>query len=141
MTSQPSERAIVAGKIDPQSANNTTKNTDSVDMSKFHEALFIVQVGATDSTVDLKLEESSNGSSGWQDISGKAITQLSALNNKIAMINLKSAQLDAGYRYVRGLLTLGNGSAQLVAAIALGVAPRFAPASDDKLGAVVQIVT
>src|SRR3954471_15019525 len=105
MTSQPSERAVVVGKIDPQSANNTTKSTDSVDMSKFHEAMFVAQIGATDSTVNFKLQESADGSSGWQDITGKAITQLSGVNNKVVVVNLKSAQLDAGYRYVKGLMT------------------------------------
>jgi hypothetical protein len=111
-------------------------------MSKFHEAMFIAQVGAIDSTIDFKLQESANGSSGWQDITAKAITQLTATDdNKVAIINLKSQQLDAGYRYVRGLMTLGNGSAQLVAAIALGLSPRFGPGSDDKLTTVAQIVS
>lgn len=142
---QPSEQMTVAGKIDPQSANNTTKATDYLDMSKFHEALFVLQVGAIDAVIDFKLQEATDsGGTGLQDLSGKAITQLAATDdNKIVLVNLRADELtvSSGYRYVRGLATLGNGTAQLVAAVALGVSPRSGPASDSKLAAVAQIVT
>lgn len=142
---QASELMTVVGKIDPQSANNTTKATDYVDLSKFQEVLFVLQVGAIDAVIDFKLQEATDSSgTGLQDVSGKAITQLTAGDdNKIVLINFRADELTvaSGYRYVRGLATLGNGSAQLVAAVALGVLPRFGPASDSKLAAVAQIVT
>ena len=62
MESWPHERAVVAGKVDPANANNSTVNTDYVDMSKFHEALFIFQLGSVDSTVDCLVRESTSTS-------------------------------------------------------------------------------
>src|SRR5947207_14285352 len=107
MTSQPTERAIVVGKIDPANNNNSTVNTDYVDMSKFHEALFIFQLGAVDSTVDCLVRESTSTSDGGgQTLSGKTATQLTASDdNKIVMISVKSEELSNGYRYLRGRMT------------------------------------
>jgi len=141
MMAQPSEKLIVAGKIDPKNGNNSTQNTDVVDMSKFREALLVVQTGSSDSTVDAKLQESNDPgfASGNSDISGKAITQLSAQSNKVVLINLKAEKMTK--RYLRGVVTVGNGTTNLVAAVLLGVKPAFGPASDDKLAAVAQIVT
>ncbi len=143
MESWPHERAVVVGKIDPANANNSTVNTDYVDMSKFHEALFIFQLGSVDNTVDCLVRESTNTSDGGgQTLSGKTATQLVASDdNKIVMISVKSEEMSNGYRYLRGRMTVGNGTTNIIGAIALGLRPRFAPASDDKLAAVAQIVS
>ncbi len=143
MESWPHERAVVVGKIDPANANNSTVNTDYVDMSKFHEALFVFQLGSVDSTVDCLVRESTSTSDGGgQTLSGKSATQLTASDdNKVVMISVKSEELSNGYRYLRGRMTVGNGTTNIVSAIALGMRPRFAPASDDKLAAVAQIVS
>src|SRR5205807_2589077 len=118
MHSQPSERAAVVATIDPANYNNSTQNTDYVDMSKFHEAMFVVMLGSVDSTVDFKLREAKDtGGTGEQDISGKAITQFAATDdNKVAIVNLKSEDTDASplFRYVRGRLTVGNGTTNIV---------------------------
>lgn len=146
MQSQPSERAAVLATLDPADYNNTTANTGYVDVSKFHELLFVVHLGAVDSTVDFKLREArDSGGTGEQDISGKAITQFTGSDDaKLAVINLKSEELTAQpnpYRYVRGRLTVGNGTNNFVSVLAFGTVPRFGPASDDKLSRVAQIVT
>ena len=143
MMSQPSERAGVAGKIDPQNGNNSTLNTDYVDMSKWHEALFIFQVGSVDNTVDCLVRESTSTSDGGgQTLSGKSATQLdSNSDNKVVVINVKAEELSAGYRYLRGRMTVGNGTTNLVSAVALGLKPRFGPATDDDLATVAQVVT
>lgn len=143
-SAQPSEKVAVVGTIDPQSANNTTKDTDWVDLRKFQEALFIALVGAIDSTIDVKLQEAQDASgTGVQDISGKSATQLAATDdNKQVVLNLKAEELTkTGYTHARMRLTLGNGTAQLVAGVALGLCPRHGPASDDDLADVAQIVT
>ncbi|HXG12259.1 MAG TPA: hypothetical protein VNK04_21065 [Gemmataceae bacterium] len=143
MQSQPSERAAVVGKIDPQLVDNATKTTEAVDMAKFGSALFILLVGATDITVDAKLEESNafDFGSGVSDISGKAIGQAAATDdNKVWIINLKAEECSK--RYVRLKVTTGDGaSGAYQAAVALGLDPRFGPASDDDLTAVDEIVT
>jgi hypothetical protein len=144
MMSQPSERAAVVGKIDPQLVDNNTVNSDYVDMSKFHEAMFIFSVGATDITVDALVRESTNTSDGGgQTLSGKSITQLTASDdNKVAIINVKAEELSTGYRYLRGRMTVGDGTTgAYVSCIALGIKPRYGPSSDDDLAAVAQIVT
>jgi hypothetical protein len=146
MQSQPSERAAVVATIDPANYNNSTQNTDYVDMSKFHEAMFVVLAGSLDSTVDFKLREARDtGGTAEQDITGKVITQFQAANhNQVAVINLKSEETTATpslFRYVRGRLTVGNGTTNIVAVVAFGMRPRVGPASDDKLGKVAQIVT
>lgn len=142
MESWPHERAAVVGKIDPADANDSTVNTDYVDMSKFHEALFIFQLGAVDITVDCLVRESTNTSDGGgQTLSGKSATQLTGNDdNKVVVISVKSEELSNGYRYLRGRMTVGNGTNNFVSAVALGMRPRIAPASDDDLAAVAQIV-
>ncbi len=146
MQSQPSERAAVVATIDPANYNDSTQNTDYVDMSKFHEAMFVVLLGAVDSTVDFKLREALDTSgTDEQDITGKAITQFQSTDDdKVAIINLKSEETTASpslYRYVRGRLTVGNGTTNIVAVVGFGMRPRFGPASDDELAKVAQIIT
>jgi hypothetical protein len=143
MSSQPSEQAAVVGKINPANNNNSTVNTDYVDMSKWHEAMFIFVLGAVDATSDFLVRESTDtADGGGQTLSGKSATQLTATDdNKIVVINVKAEELSSGYRYLRGRMTHGAGTTNLSAAIALGLNPRFGPASDEDLSAVAQIVT
>jgi hypothetical protein len=140
MLQLPSEHAIVVTTIDPATGNNTTKQTGSVDMSKFLQAYFILLTGSCDNTVDFKLQGSSDNSN-WTDLPNKAITQLNAQSNKQAVLNVQSGNMLPTYRYVRGFLTLGNGTTQTFAVVGLGMMPRFEPASDDKSTNLVQIVT
>jgi hypothetical protein len=141
MSSQPTERAAIVATIDPQNGNNAATSSDAVDMSKFHEAMFILATGVIDETVDFKLQESDASGGSYTDITGKAITQLAATDdNKQAVITLKSEELGTGKRHVKAVATVGNGSSSLICVIALGMNPRFGPASDDDLSSVVQIV-
>jgi hypothetical protein len=146
MQSQPSERAAVVATIDPANHNNSTVNSDYVDLSKFHEAMFILQLGAVDNTVDFKLRESRDTSgTGEQDMTGKAITQLTGTDdNKVAIINVKANELTAQpnpYRYVRASATVGNGTTNIISCVGLGMRPRIGPGSDDDLADVAQIIT
>lgn len=143
MHSQPSERAAIVATIDPANHNNSTQTSDAVDMSKFHEAMFILLAGAIDSTIDFKLQSDDNsGFTTAADISGKAITQETGGDddNKQWLINLKAEELAAGERYARASVTLGNGTTNIVGLVALGLKPRFGPASDDDLSSVSQII-
>jgi hypothetical protein len=146
MQSQPSERAAVIGKISPANYNNTVPNTDYVDMSKFHEVMFVLLLGSTgniDSTVDFLVRESIDTSdTGGQTLTGKTIAQFSGTDDaKVAVVNVKSSELSAGYRYLRGRATVGNGTTNIIAVVALGMKPRFAPGTDDDLAAVAQVIT
>ena len=135
------EKAGVVSTIDPANYNNSTQNTDYVDISKFSEVLFVVALGAVDSTTDFKLREAQDtGGTGEQDLTGKAMTQLGAADdNKQVVVSVKAEELSNNYRYVRGRLTVGNGTTNIVAVVGLGV-PRYAPATDDDLSSVAQVV-
>jgi hypothetical protein len=143
MENQPGERMAVVGTIDPFNGNNATTLSDAVDMSKFHEAVFILSIGANDSTVDFKLTESATSGGSYTDITGKAITQEAGGDddNKQWVISLKSEELSSGKQFVKASVTIGNGTTNLISLVALGLRPRFAPASDDDLASVSQIVT
>jgi hypothetical protein len=77
MSSWLHERFGVVSTIDPANLNNATSNGDYVDMSKFHEIIAVLQLGAIDSTVDFSLRQSDD-TSGTNEavVSGKSITQL-----------------------------------------------------------------
>jgi hypothetical protein len=141
MISQPSERVAIAAVVNPANNNNTTANTAAVDMSKWHEAMFVLLLGSVDNTTDMKLQESADGSTNWGDIAGKAITQLNNTNsNKQAIITIKSIELTPSKRYVRAQVTSGNGTTNLLAAVGFGLKARFHPGSSDELTSVAQIV-
>ena len=149
MPSQPSERAAVAGKIDPQSiAASTTVNSDWVDMRDFQEAMAVVQVGSTDRTVDALIQEARDGSgTGAQTLTGKSVTQFATTDdNKVTVINIKGEELTSTpsnlYTHIRLQVTSGaGGTTTVVGGLVLGMKPKFGPASDDDLAAVKEIVT
>lgn len=137
----PSERAGYVAQISPQDGAATARNSDAVDMSKFHSAIFLAISGALTGTMDAKLEESnvSDFSSGVTDITGKAITQFAATDdNKVAIINLRSAEMTK--KFARLKITPTGGTTNLLAGVGLGMDSRFGPASDDDLAAVLEIV-
>lgn len=142
MTILASENGSIIGIINPADRVGTTTNGAAIDLAKFHQAMFILTVGNTDATVDFKLQESAATSSGYTDISGKAITTFSATDdNKQAIINLDSSEMGSLKRYVRGVITAGSGTACVVAMLALGFSPRFRPATDEDLASVTQVVS
>jgi len=143
MASQPSERVTITGAADPQTVNNTTISA-SIDMSKFHEALFILQAGAIPSggSVTAKLQEDSvSNFASPSDVTGKAMTAFADTDDgKQVLFNLKAEEMGSGERYAR-LLVTGSAHANILACLALGLSPRLGPASDDKAATVAQIVT
>ena len=142
MTILASENGSIIGIINPADRVGTTANGTAIDLAKFHQAMFLLLVGNTDTTVDFKLQESASTSSGFTDILGKAVTTFtSAEDNKQAIINLDSSEMGSSKRYVRGVITAGSGTACVVGMVALGFSPRFRPATDDDLASVSQVVS
>jgi hypothetical protein len=142
-SSQPSERIAICGVANPQTMNNNSFPTGPVDLSKFHEALFLLIVGdiPTSGTLDAKLQESdvANFASGVTDIPGKTMMQLVATDdNKQVVFNLKAEECSK--RYARLLITASPHN-NIACAVALGIKPRHAPATDDDAATVAQIVT
>jgi len=140
MSSLASEMVAIIGSIPAAERGGTTTNMTGFDLGKFHQALFIVSVGAATGVTDCKLQESASTSSGYTDISDKAVTQFSATDdNKQALINLNSSELGDGKRYVRAVLTCGAGTT-IVGVIAIGFVPRFLPGSDNDATSVKEII-
>ena len=137
------EVAGVVGTVDPANKNNSTSLTDAIDMSKFSEVMFVVLTGDMDNTLDFKVQEAATSGGSYSDLSGKAVTQLAAHasnnDNKQLIVSVKSEELSAGKQFVKGSLTIGNGTTNICGVVALGV-PRYAPATDDDLSDVVQVV-
>jgi hypothetical protein len=138
-----SELAAIVGVIDPDAYTNAAYESGYVDMSKFESLMAIVMVGdmVSSSTVDFKLQSAATASGGT-DITGKAITQLTKAgtdDNKQAIINLRREELTVGHRYVKAVMTVGTAASDS-GAILIGLNPRNAPASDNDIAAVDEIV-
>lgn len=155
---KPSDQAAVVGTIDPDAYAHGAQSSDYVDMSKFGGLMAVLMIGDfpdTDSTIDLKLQQAtSTGGAGLKDITGKAITQIASgspkVGDKQAVINLRADELDVtnGFRYVKAVATGADSGSPAdspantidYAVVLLGFNPRYAPASDNDLATVAEIV-
>jgi hypothetical protein len=145
---QLSQKLAVVSCIDPDAIAAGSVNGDAVDMSKFNRVLYVVMSGdlGVSATLDYKLQGSPNGSTGWTDLAGKAITQLTQAggdSDKQALIEITAEELhgySSAYRYVRDVLTVGVATSE-AGAVALASCSRIHPASDDDLASVDEIVT
>ncbi len=142
--SLPSEQAAVVGVIDPDAYAAATYLSAAIDMSKFESIQAIVAVGdfVATATLDAKLTSSATSGGSYTDVAGKAIAQMTAAgtdDNKQAVINCRASELPAGHRFVKLSVTLGTAGADL-GAVVLGHNPGHAPASDNDLASVDEIV-
>lgn len=136
--------AVVA-TIDPVDANNADTSTDIIDMSKWEEVVFIIMLGVINAsaTFDFAVyEDEASNMAGEAALTGKAITQFTGAGSdgaKQALVHVKSEELSAGCRYIRG--TMANSAhSQLAAVVALGRA-RYQPGTDDDLSSVDEVVS
>lgn len=143
-TERLSEQIAVVGTIDPALRDNTTADSDVIDMKLWRRVLFLVLLGATDIVVDFALRGSNNSDgSSSAAITGKSVTQLSATDdNEQVMVEITAEELEtAGYRYVFGRVTIGDGTLGANVAVAvLAGEGRYRPASDHDLASVSEIV-
>lgn len=137
------EKIAVVGTIDPATVANTEVFTDVVDMSKFHQVLGIALIGnVAAETVDFKAYSCDSG--GTTAVSLKVCTQLAAHasnnDNTQLVINVRAEDLQAStQRYIKFGLVTGGATGGPCAVLALGVDPKFSPASDSDLASVQQI--
>ena len=93
--------------ISPKNASAGATNGAAIDRQNFGSCALHVAAGAatgspTAQTVDAKLQESADGSTGWTDITGAAITQIAADNGEAE----KDVDLSSTKRYVRAVVTV-----------------------------------
>lgn len=137
------ELAALVGVIDPDAYSNAAYESGYVDMSKWEMIMVIALVGTLGSsaTADVKLQ-SAVAATGGADITGKAITQLTQAgtdSDKQAIICLRRDEMPEGHRYVKAVATIGVAASDFALAI-VGLVPRQAPASDNDLTTVDEIV-
>ncbi len=109
-TEQITQRLGICASVNNQTINSSgtaTVTTGAIDMSKFHRAFFLVEIGTVvaGGTVTLNLIESasSNLSSSQNPQSvGLSTVQLTGLSTsgKQYTFEIRADQLDTGYRYV-----------------------------------------
>jgi hypothetical protein len=142
-TERMTEALPVVAAIDPQLADDTTVSSDLVDMENRRRVIFVLLVGATDTTVDAKIREAQDGSAtGEQDLTGKSITQIAAdEDNGQVIIEVAAEEMSTGYTHLSLDVTVGDGSTgAYIAAVALAGVTRYKPDTDD-LSSVAEIVT
>lgn len=110
-----SDNALIS-MIAPGLVDAASVDSGWLPVSNAVRTFFIILLGATDITVDAKVEQATNaaGTGTVKDVTGAALTQLTAGNDgKFATIDLESAALDHhnGYNHVRLTLTAGDGTA------------------------------
>ena len=140
-----SEEAAVVATVDPDAYAAAAYNSDEVDMSKWERIQAIVFAGTlgASATLNFKLQSSATSGSGFADITGKAITALTQAgtdDDKQAIINLRSDELPDGHRYVIAVMTVGVAASD-AGAVIMGHRPRYAPATDNDLASVDEIIS
>ncbi|MSR31564.1 MAG: hypothetical protein EXR99_08675 [Gemmataceae bacterium] len=135
---RPTDLAAITGAIPPADRTAASTQSDVIDLGLFHQAMFILQTGSTDATVDFKLQESASAAGSFNDIPGKAIAPLGPSDdNRQAIIEVDGSEVK---RFVRAVVTGGAGTVCLVSLLAIGLSPRFGPARDNDAISVSQIV-
>lgn len=140
----PSNRAVLAGVIDPDNYAGTTVTTGWVSLKDFGSILALIAWGdlGAGGTVNAKLEQSSDESpmATVKDVTGKAITEVDSTDspephNKQALINCRADELDVanGYNLVRLSITSALGSPEVNSDLfgcVFGLDARYAPETD-----------
>lgn len=144
---KPSEMAAIVACIDPDANAAGTITSTWVPVKNYHSFMAIVMAGdlGASGTLDCKIQQATDASgTGAKDITGKAITQLTQAgtdSNKQAIINLHSDQVDVDNNFTHIALVFVTAVATGDSgALLLGFGPRFAPASDDDISTVDEIV-
>lgn len=143
MNANASERVALLGGINPQLLDDAAATSDWVSLENFDRVFVIVRVGATDTTVDAKLQGATSAAgANAADLSGKAVTQLSGTDDgKAVILEVKAEELSAVQTHVAVVVTAGNGTTgAYVSAEVIGFDPRYADASNFDSADVAQIV-
>lgn len=142
----PHEAVAVAAAIDPQLVDNAAVTSDWVSLANFHQVMFVLNIGATDITVDAKLQ-SADDSSGTNaaDLTGLAVTQIAATDDNTQYVLVVRADqvnpINAGDTHVALVVTVGDGTAgAYVSAVGLGFNAAHLPANELDVASVDEIV-
>lgn len=149
MNPLPSEAVAVLGTIDPDAYAASTIVSDYVDMGLFESIQIVLLVGdiVSTGTINAVVQQAtdSSGTGAKNLTTSKAITELTQAggdSNKQVVINVRAEDLDMAnnFDFAAISVTLGTAGADFGAVI-MGHNPRYAPASDNDLSTVDEIVS
>ncbi len=138
-----SESAAVVAVIDPDETAASTVNSDGVDMSLYDNVSFILCAGTLGSsaTLDMAVKSGSDNSTfGTTVKSSTQLTKAGSDDDKQAIVNISAQDLTEGDRYVRAEVTVAVATSD-VGMVAIGFNPKHAPASDNDLSSVDEILS
>jgi len=140
------ELVAIMSTIDPATSASAVLTGDQIDMADFHEALFIMCIGAVTSTATVALDIYGGAASGTPSavITGKQSTTLTGTAASLLQVEIRVTADEAaaqGYRYLWPYVTVGATAGTRVALVGLGVNPRYGPADMHDLSTVTEIVT
>ncbi len=111
-----------AQTIRPQSIGTGTLNGLAVDTLGYDEAIVVLDAGAASTgSLDAKVQESADGSTGWVDIAGAAFAQVTSANHNaiyVGTIRRGGSRL----RYLRGVAVVATAAVLAAVEIHLGKA-------------------
>tara|TARA_R110002110_G_scaffold199101_1_gene409859 strand:- start:1 stop:384 length:384 start_codon:yes stop_codon:yes gene_type:complete len=103
--------AVDTVEVLPAVRRTATANGSAVDIQQYVGKLKFVLAtsagGGTSPTLDVKLQDSADGSTGWADISGAAFTQVTDAADATADLGIWA---NAVKRYVRAVVTISGTS-------------------------------
>jgi len=142
------ELSALVGAIDPDVTAASTVTTAWITAKDFERYVATIMVGTlgASATVDAKLQQATDGSgTGAKDITGKAITQLTAAgtdSDKQSKINLRGDELDVdgGFDFIQLSVTVAVATSD-IAAYVEGLSPRYGPANDFDATTVDEIIS
>ncbi len=125
-----SELIAVLDVVNPSSQAPGAVSTGWVSAADYHRFLAVLQLGVlgASGTVDAKIQQATDGAgTGAKDVTGKAITQITATNNQQKLIDVQADDLDVsgGFNYIRLTVTTAV-AASLTSVVLLGAYPRYA---------------
>jgi hypothetical protein len=138
------EKLALVSVSDPGTLNSTPKHSTPVDMSKWHQVVFVLALGdMAAETIDFLVQTCD--SDGSNPATLKSAVQLAAHasnnDNKQLLISVRAEELlDSGKTHVRARALTGNTTGGPACMLGFGVDARSEPASDNDLASVVQIV-
>lgn len=150
MNPLPSEKVAILGTIDPDVTTASTVVSDYGSMADFESIMFVLTVGTlgASATIDAVVQQATDsGGTGAKNLTtSKAITQMTQAgtdqSDTQVVINVRAEDLDMAnsFDHVAISVTVGTATSD-IGAVVLGLNPRYAPASDNDITSVGEIVS
>ena len=150
MNPLPSEAVAVLGTIDPDVYTVATYVSDYCSMEKFESIMVTIMAGTlgANATIDAVIKQATtNGGAGAKNLTtSKAITQMTQAgtdqSDTQAVINVRAEDLDManGFDHIAISVAVGTATSDM-GALVVGLNPRYAPASDNDIASVGEIVS